>query len=186
MQRGVTLGNALRCRAESPLQERGTLRSEYRAFLSSQVEAEVLGVSTVRLFLVSAKTDNLVDGVYDGSLGTIEPNGVLKYGHNLCMSTSRWICIATDTADVKERIHYAAWFANLALHRDAAVLGLNGSLHRLHDENTTLLTQRLVLRFQELNRVENVHGIVVQLPHPRLSTAVRFYKLLSRRSIRIA
>ena len=56
----VTLGNALRCRAESPLQERGTLRSEYRAFFSSQVEAEVPGVSTVRLFLVSAKTDNLV------------------------------------------------------------------------------------------------------------------------------
>ena len=82
-------------------------------------------MSTVRLFLVSAKTDNLVDGVCDASLGTIEPNGVLKYGHNLCMSTSRWICLATDTVDVKERKHYAAWFANLALHRDAAVLGLN-------------------------------------------------------------
>ena len=72
-----------------------------------------------------------------------------------------------------------------ALHRDAALLALNGSLHSLHDENTTLLTQRLVLRFQELNRVENVHGIVVQLPHPRLSTAVRFYKPLSRSSIAI-
>ena len=57
------------------------------AFLSSQVEAEVPGVSTVRLFLVSAKTDNLVDSAYNASHGTIEPNVVLKYGHNLCMST---------------------------------------------------------------------------------------------------
>ena len=48
--------------------------------------------------------------------------------------------------------------------RDAALLGLDGSLHRFHDEYTMLLTPRLVLQFQELNREENVHGIVVQLP----------------------
>ena len=31
-----------------------------------------------------------------------------------------------------------------------------------------LLTQRLVLHFQELNRDENVRGIVVQLPLPEV------------------
>ena len=53
-QHGASLLGTL-CDVVRNPQERGTLRSEYRAFLSSQVEAEVPGVSTVRLFLVSAK-----------------------------------------------------------------------------------------------------------------------------------
>lgn len=52
--------------------------------------------------------------------------------------------------------------------RDAALLGLNGSIHRVHDDNPILLTQRLVQQIQELNRDENVHGIIVQLPLPEV------------------
>ena len=52
---GVSLGNALRCRVESPLQDHDPLRSEYRTLLPSQVEAEVAVVSTERLLLVSRK-----------------------------------------------------------------------------------------------------------------------------------
>ena len=59
-------------------------------------------------------------------------------------------------------------FANSALHLGPSFLGLNGSLHRHHDGNTTLHTQRLVLWFQVLTRVENLHGIIVQLPLPEV------------------
>ena len=75
------------------------------------------------------------------------------------------------------------WFANSALHRGPALLGLNGSLHRHHDGNTTLHTQRLVLWFQVLTRVDNLHGIIVQLPLPKVC---RLCKLLSLRSMRMA
>ena len=51
----VSLGNAPRCRVESPLQVRDPLRSEYRTLLPSQVDAEVALVTTERLLPVSRK-----------------------------------------------------------------------------------------------------------------------------------
>ena len=62
---------------------------------------------------------------------------------------------------------YASLLAPLRF-ANTALLGLNGSLHRHHDGNTTLHTQRLVLWFQVLTRVEIMHGIVVQLPLPEV------------------
>ena len=55
----VSLGNAPRCRVESPLQEHDPLRSEYRTLLPSPVEAEVAVVSTERLLPVSRKDRHL-------------------------------------------------------------------------------------------------------------------------------
>ena len=52
--------------------------------------------------------------------------------------------------------------------RDAALLGLNESLHRVHDDNSLHFAQQLVQRIQELNRDENVHGIFVEVPPPQV------------------
>ena len=73
---------------------------------------------------MSAKTDNLVDGVCDASHSTIGPNSVPEYVHNLRMSTSGWMCHATDAVDVKERIRYAVWIANLTLHRSQEIAAM--------------------------------------------------------------
>ena len=49
--------------------------------------------------------------------------------------------------------------------RDAALLDLHESLHRVHDDNPLLLATQLIQQIQELNRDENVHGIIVEVPH---------------------
>ena len=135
----VSLGNARRCRVESPLQEHDPFRREYR-LLPSQVETEIAGDSTERLLRVSAKTDNLVDSACDASHSTNGKNSVLQYVHNLPMSTSRWMCHATVAVDVKERICYAVWFANLALHRsqEIATMLVNSSNVGYHTTRRTL------------------------------------------------
>ena len=50
------------------------------------------------------------------------------------------MCHATDAVDVKERIHYAVWFANLALHRsqEIAAMLVNSSDVRYHTTRRTL------------------------------------------------
>jgi len=50
--------------------------------------------------------------------------------------------------------------------RDAELLGLNGSLHRVHGDTPMDLTARLIQQIEALNRDEHVHGIIVQLPLP--------------------
>ena len=88
---------------------------------------------------MSAKTDNLVNGVCDASHSTIGPNSVLEYVHNLRMSTSGWMCHATDAVDVKERIRYAVWFANfdpyIALRRSPAMLVNSSNVGYPHSSN---------------------------------------------------
>ena len=64
--------------------------------------------------------------------------------------------------------------------RDAALLDFHESLHRVHDDNPVPLAKQLIQQIQELNRDENVHGIIARSHTSRLSTAEQFCTLLVR------